>query len=539
MDLSGLGLPGRDALLVQLARRNLLDFTSYTFPGYRANWHHEVMCEALDDLIFGDTRRLMIFCPPRHGKSELVSRRLPAFFLGNYPQSEVIISSYSADLANRMNSSVQQIIDTPEYRRIFPHVRLPGGIGDPARRFTGIRKSRTTEYFELVGNRGSLRSAGVGGGITGMGFNLGIIDDPVKDSEEGMSQVMRDKVWDWYQTTFLTRQTGFGMGRDGKARILLTMTRWHEDDLAGRLLRLAREDKNADQWRVVILPGLSGDSVEDYADYDIRTAPGQALWEDSPYNADFLEGMRRNTANFFWQAMYQQRPISEGAGYFQREWFESNTFRIEDGWIFRDNKHPIQLSDCLVVGACDPASSEKQRADFTVVLVMAITPDGDGLILDVLRERANPAEIPSLLDRAARKWPIGYFVFESDGFQTAVVSIARRDYLDLPPIREVRHQGKGKLVRATTSIVRAEQRALRVPEEAKWLNAFLDELVAFTGQDDRHDDQVDALSYAVDEFRRFGGMGWVDVSRGAVRPYQKPQQSISNSAKRGLWGRNG
>lgn len=536
----------KNALRLELARRSILDFTTFTFPNYRTNWHHRVLADALDDLVFGRTTRLMVFMPPRHGKSELVSRRLPAFFLGNFPQAEVILASYSADLANRMNGNVQQIIEDPRYKAIFPHVRLPGGVGDPVRRYSGVRKTRTQDFFELVGNEGTLRSAGVGGGITGMGFNLGIIDDPVKDAEEGNSQVMRDKAWDWYVSTFYTRQTAMragvsvpgGGGQD--ARILLTMTRWHEDDLAGRLLRLARTEPGADQWRVISLPALSGPDPMSYAEYDERTEPDQALWADHPvYHAGWLKRTRANVPNFFWQAMYQQRPISEGAGYFKRKYFE-NTFTVRDGWVHRPNKPPVQLIDCLVVAGVDPASSEKQKADFTAIVIMAFTPDGDGLVLDVIRDRANPAAIPGLLARAAKRWPVRYFVFEADGFQTAVVAIARRDYPDLPPIREVRHAGKGKLVRATPAIVRSEQgQVLMNKESDAWREAFFDELEAFTGEDDRHDDQVDAFAYCIEEYGRFGGLEWVSVDRGAIRPFREPERVGSSAQRRGLFGLRG
>jgi predicted phage terminase large subunit-like protein len=536
MDLARLST---EALRVELARRGLIDFTTYTFPAYRVNWHHKIWGDALDDLVFGDTDRLMIFSPPRHGKSELVSRRLPAFFLGNFPKSEVILSSYAADLANRMNSNVQLIMDSPEYRRIFPHVRLPGGIGDPTRKVQGGRRTRTQEYFELVGNTGSLRSAGVGGGITGMGFHLGIIDDPIKDSEEGMSQVIRDKVWDWYQSTFYTRQMGLGEGKRRKrAKILLTMTRWHEDDLAGRLLRLARSEPGADQWKVVTLPALS---LEDRADYDQRTGPGQALWEDSPYNADWLQRTKKNLPNFFWQALYQQRPITEGAGYFQRRWFTSAPrFKLSGEWVVVPGWPPMSLRNCLVVGAVDLAASEKHKADFTVVLVIAITPDGHGLILDVIRERTTPNGIPALMNLAATRWPVRYFVLESDGFQGAVAAIARRDY-DLPPIREVKHGGKGKVVRATQAMVYAENGRLHLPDHQPsappWEDALLDELEVFTGEDDRHDDQVDALAYACDEFGRFGSIEWASVAKGVYRPGREPTERESAAVRRGLWGR--
>jgi predicted phage terminase large subunit-like protein len=527
-----------NALKAELARRHMLDFTTFTFPGYRVNWHHRTMCGALDRLCFGDLKRLMIFTPPRHGKSELVSRRLPAKFLGNNPDGEVILASYAADLANRMNTNVQQIMDGREYKSVFPHVRLPGAVGEPARKIAGMKRTRTNEYFEIVGHKGSLRSVGVGGGITGMGFNLGIIDDPVKDAEEAMSQVIRDKVWDWYTSTFWTRQTGFGArapgGGDSDARILLTMTRWHDDDLAGRLLQLAAEDPEADQWEVISLPGLS--TEDNLAPYDLRTGPDQALWEDSPYGLKFMHAAERNQPSYFFQAMYQQTPKRKGGGFFDRNKF--GHFTLEGNTIFVPGRAPVAIQDCFIWAGVDLAASEDQKADFTVVVVMAQTPTGECLILQVYRERLPPNAIPGLLRRASRDWPIGFFAVESDGFQVAVVAVARRDFPGLPPIREVKHQGKGKLVRATKAIVRAENRELYVPKEADWKNKFFDELEVFTGEDDKHDDQVDALAHAVEQFGRTGVIEGGETELGGLKPTQdRAVGRESASARRGLWGR--
>jgi predicted phage terminase large subunit-like protein len=536
VNLSSLGQLHETAIRAELARRHLLDFTTFTFPGYKTNWHHRVMCDALDRLVFGDLKRLMIFTPPRHGKSELVSRRLPAYFLGNFPDGEVILSSYAADLANRMNTNVQQIMDSREYASVFPHIRLPGGVHDVSRKIPGMKRTRTNEYFEIVGHKGSLRSVGVGGGITGMGFNLGIIDDPVKDAEEAMSQVIRDKVWDWYTSTFWTRQTGFNApgGGDAGARILLTMTRWHDDDLAGRLLALAADDPTADQWEVITLPGLS--TEDNLFPYDLRTGPDQALWEDSPYGINFMHAARQNQPDYFFQAMYQQTPRRKGGGYFNRDWF--GEFIIQGGTVFVPGRPPFHLSECFIWAGVDLASSEDTKADFTVVVVLAETPYGECLVLEILRERLPPNAIPGLLSRASHRWPVSFFAVEADGFQTAVVAVARRDYPGMPPIREVKHQGKGKLVRATKAIVRCENRQMYVPKEAVWKGKFFDELEVFTGDDDKHDDQVDALAYGVEQFGRKGMVESVEVQHGAVKIYQRDVGvRPSASTRRGLWGR--
>ena len=209
----------------ELARRSMAEFTLYTDERYQMNWHHRLICEYLDKWINKDVKRLMVFTAPRHGKSELVSRKLPAYIFGRNPDTSIISASYSADLASRMNRDVQRIMDEYRYIELFPESRLYGkNLKDANGKFL-----RNSDIFEIVNHRGVYRSAGVGGGITGMGGEYIIIDDPVKNREEANSEVYREKLWDWYTSTLYTR-----LEKDGC--ILVTLTRWHEDDLAGRLL---------------------------------------------------------------------------------------------------------------------------------------------------------------------------------------------------------------------------------------------------------------------------------------------------------------
>jgi len=204
----------RAAVQREQARRGMLRFAQYTFDGYVTNWHHALVCDALDQLIAGTIKRLIVLMPPRHGKSELVSRRLPAYILGRDPNARIIATSYSADLASRMNRDVQRIIDSEAYRELFPASRL---WGKNIRAGAGSTYLRNSDLFEIVGAGGVYRSAGVGGGITGMGFDFGIIDDPIKNRQEANSKVYRDSLWDWFTSTFYTRQ-------EKDARILVTMT---------------------------------------------------------------------------------------------------------------------------------------------------------------------------------------------------------------------------------------------------------------------------------------------------------------------------
>lgn len=227
----------------ELARRSMAEFALYTDPAYHMNWHHRLICNSLDKWVSKEIRRLMIFTAPRHGKSELVSRKLPAYIFGRHPDTSIISASYSADLASRMNRDVQRIIDSDRYAELFPNSRL---YGKNIRSVAGGSFLRNSDIFEIVDHKGVYRSAGVGGGITGMGGEYIIIDDPVKNREEANSATYREKLWDWYTSTLYTRLEKEGC-------ILVTLTRWHEDDLAGRLLNNMKQT-GGEQWTVINLP---------------------------------------------------------------------------------------------------------------------------------------------------------------------------------------------------------------------------------------------------------------------------------------------
>ena len=212
------------------ARQSMANFALYVDEKYFMNWHHQLICDRLDKLIIHEIKRLMIFMPPRHGKSKLVSRKLPAYIFGKNPDAKIISASYSADLATAMNRDVQRIIDSERYNEIFPETTLNG------RNVKTVSGGalRNSEKFEIVGHKGFYRSAGVDGGITGMGADFIIIDDPIKNRKDANSPTVRKNIFDWYTSTLYTRL-------EKNACILLTMTRWHEDDLAGRLLERAQK----------------------------------------------------------------------------------------------------------------------------------------------------------------------------------------------------------------------------------------------------------------------------------------------------------
>lgn len=203
------------------ARQYLADFTLYTYPTYLMGWFHKEVCEALDkfleDVLAKKSPRLILTAPPRHGKSELVSRRFPAFAFGRCPDLQIIATSYGADLAQRFNRDVQRIIDDDVYRTLFPETTLNGRNVRTDSRNAYIR---TSDLFEIVDHKGAYRSCGVGGGITGTGADILIIDDPIKDRAEANSPTVRSNVYDWYTSTAYTRLSPGG-------GVIVMNTRWH------------------------------------------------------------------------------------------------------------------------------------------------------------------------------------------------------------------------------------------------------------------------------------------------------------------------
>lgn len=217
------------------ARDRLALFLTYSMPSYQRQWFHTLIADKCQALYEGKIKKLMVFVPPQHGKSEIVSRKFPAWVLGQAPSTHIVGCSYSADLAEGFSRSIQLTIDSKEYQTLFKDTKLPqrGGGG----------LIRNVDYFDTT-SHGFYKAVGVTGGLTGTPVDLAIIDDPVKDKIEAYSETYRQRVWDWYTDVLLTR-----LHNDSKQ--LLIMTRWHDDDLAGRILK-----SEGDQWDVVCLPAL-------------------------------------------------------------------------------------------------------------------------------------------------------------------------------------------------------------------------------------------------------------------------------------------
>lgn len=275
-------------------------FLGYSNPKYELEWFHKEIADHCQMLLEGKIKNLMVFMPPQHGKSEIISRNFPAFAFGQNPDLKIVGSSYSADLAEQFSRAIQRTIDSREYHEIFPDTYLNGSDGRYVKNCI-----RNVDFFELVGHRGFYKAVGVGGALTGTPVDIAIIDDPVKDANEANSVTYRQRVWDWYNTVLTTRL-------HNHSRQLFIMTRWHEDDLAGRILKA-----EPNEWVVLSIPAIC-EQEHDGGKSDRHI--GDALWPSHHSIEKLLKQKARAPREF--SALYQQHPTIEGGNIVKRHWFK-------------------------------------------------------------------------------------------------------------------------------------------------------------------------------------------------------------------------
>lgn len=450
-----------DAIRARKARDSLLEFTLYTFPNYKVNWHHRLLCEYLERWAFGDIKRLIVSMPPRTGKSELVSRRLPAWIFGRNPDAQIISASYSMDLATKMNRDVQRIIDDERYHDVFPNTKLFGKFARSSSKFMYLRN---TEVFEIVNHKGMYKCAGVGSGITGMGFTHGIIDDPIKDRRDAESSAMQDALWDWYTSTFYTRRI------NDDARILITMTRWNTKDLVGRLLDLQEEDPNADKWMVISFPMIA---EEPLMPGDPRK-PGEPLWPER-FSLESLKVSRAIMGPYDWAALMQQNPIASGGTIFNRGW-----------WRFYDEE-PFTVAGYMdeLLQSWDMTFAGGPNSDYVVGQVWG-RKGADKYLLDQVRFQGDFVETVAAFRRLSEKWPRATRkLVEKKANGDAVIASLRHEIAGIIPVTPM----GGKIVRARAVAPEVESGNVYLPsgKYCPWVHDFIEEVSLFPNV--KHDDQ--------------------------------------------------
>lgn len=413
--------------------------------GFKPAAHHRLIIRELEAVARGETRRLMLFLPPGSAKSTYASDLFPAWYLAQRGGRAIIAASNTADLAQAFSRRVRG--------RVREHAPL-----------LGYSLAREAEELWTTTHDGQYRAAGVGGAITGFRADLALIDDPVKSREEADSETRRNRVWEWFNDDLTTRL------KPGSA-VVLIMTRWHEDDLAGRIL-----ERQPDRWRVLRLPAEAED-----ADDPLGRAPGQWLWSDDGYNYALETAERKPlTDGRTWSALYQQRPAPDTGDFFRRE------------WLHHVAEMPSRES-LRIYGASDYAVTSG-GGDYTVHVVAGVDAGGRIHLLDLWRGQTDSAVWIDEFCRLVREWRPHEWAEESGQIRASVGPFLERRMRETGA-RVARRQVPSRADKATRAQAirgRMALDGLHIPVAAPWRGVLESELLSFPAG--RHDDMVDALS---------------------------------------------
>ncbi len=422
-------------------------------PARHLAYLDQAITDSIEAAQRGELEGLVVSMPPQHGKSELCSRYLPAWYLGCHPDRRVILTSYEADFAASWGRKARDLL---EHHGWLFGVRVH-------------RKSGAANRWDLEGREGGMTAAGVGGPITGKGAHLLIVDDPIKNDEEARSSTFREKQWDWWQSVATTRL------RPG-ALIVLIQTRWNRDDLTGRVLRQAEETGH--HWRVVKFPALAEEQDV------LGRQPGEPLWPEV-FTRERLEKVRETHTHYYWQALYQQNPIAEG----HAEWPDS--FFTPDIWF---DEWPHEWI-CKTV-ALDPSKGVESKFGDYSAFVMVVVADGCGYI-DAELVKCNTAVITDLAVEIQREFQPDWFGVEVNQFQELLAEQIRQRcaqrHMSMPLYTMTNTVNKLVRIRRLTSLL--AQHKLRFLRDSPGARRLVQQLRDFPNGD--HDDGPDALEMAL------------------------------------------
>jgi predicted phage terminase large subunit-like protein len=433
---------------IELAHRRLGDFVHRMMGDtYESPPHVRAICEHLEALEAREIERLIITMPPRHGKTLHMSQAFPAWYLGHRPSEHVILASYGAELAEQNSRRARGFLTDAQW---------------PFDTELSSESAAVGRWHTTAG--GGVIAAGVAGALTGFGADLLVVDDPLKDRDEADSETIRERAWRWLVEVALTR-----LHKD--AVVLLGMTRWHEDDLAGRLLNSA----GADAWTVLSLPAIAEENDA------LGRDEGEALWPDR-YDLATLEAQRETMGSRAFAALYQQRPTPDAGGTFQRQWFEGRYERLPEG--------------LRTIQAVDSAFKTGVANDYSVISTW--TADDRFLYLvDVWRSRVEFPDLVHAIRRQAEiHEPQAVLIEDTAAGQSAIQVLQRETRFPIVPA-----PAKGsKVSRAEAVSPLFEAGKVLLPKQSPaWLSDWIEEHVVFPNG--RHDDQVDTTSLALDRLR--------------------------------------
>lgn len=421
--------------------------------------------------------------PPRHGKSELFSKYLPACYLGNHPDHNVILASYGADFAATWGAKSRQVmIDSGHYL------------------YNLTVDKRSDDHWTIAKHGGSMQTAGVGGPMTGKGANLLLIDDPIKNNKEAMSETIREHQWDWLISTALSRL-------EPSAAVAVLMTRWHEDDMCGRIKKMAKE--TGEHWEHIVLPATCEDATLPI-ERQLGRQVGDPLWPQR-YGAEALTKIRLSS-HFWFNGLYQQRPAPLEGHLTKKSWFRYFTVQVNNGRTYYILHRPegdeiFAEKDCFIFLTIDLAASTKTSADMTVVSVWAaIRKTGELLWLDAVGERMEGPDQHDLIWKMNQTHKPDLIGVEATAYQLTMFQNLLR--AGLPGFKLT--ADSDKISRFLPAGNAYKNGLIYHRLHADYLTEAEPQLLTFPNAE--HDDYVDTCSYAVRMLHYVLGGGTMDVT---------------------------
>ncbi len=441
------------------ARDGFMPFIKHVWPAFIEGRHHKLMANAFERVVRGDLKRLIINMPPRHTKSEFASYLLPAWFLGQYPEKKIIQTAHTAELSVGFGRKVRNLVDSEDYKNIFPALALRADSKAAGRWST----SKGGEYFAI----------GVGGAVTGKGADLLIIDDPHSEQEgQSADPAVFDKVYDWYTSGPRQRLQPGGA-------IIIVMTRWHKRDLTGKIIKTSVQREGMDDWEVIEFPAIM--------------PSGNALWPEF-WSLQELEALRSELPAPKWNAQYQQDPSSEEGALVKREWWQK--------W---EHKEPPACE--FIIQSWDTAFLKTQRADYSACTTWGVfyKPDDNGttqpniILLDAYKERLEFPELKKQAMEMYKEFEPDACIVEAKAAGTPLIFELRA--MGIPVGEYTPSRGNDKISRVNAVSDLFASGIVWCPE-TRFAEEVIEEFAAFPAGE--HDDLVDSSTQALLRFRQGG-----------------------------------
>ena len=438
-------------------QKSLLEYAKFQMPEYQTPAHIQLLAHKLEEVERGNIKRLAIFMPPRHGKSQLTSQFFPAWYLGRNPSKFVIATTYAQDLADDFGRSVRNQIQDEDYNRIFNDCTLS-------------KDSSSVRRFHTTGS-GVYYAVGAGGAITGRGAHLLLIADPIKGREDADSDAMRSNLIDWYRSTAYSRLMPGGS-------IILIQTRWHEDDLAGWILR----ETSHEPWEVIELPAV----LDEKASKILKRPKGQALWPEA-YDKKRLEEIKKTAGSREWNSLYMQRPSAEEGNILKRYWWKE----------WKEDNPP----ECnYILQSWDTAYTVKSTSDYSAVTTWGIFENNgiqNAILLSARRERWEFPELKSEAINLYNEFKPDVVLIEAKASGWSLIQELQRAGIPITPFNPKKADKK---TRAHSVTPLFESGRVWYPSSKYWAEDVINQCAQFPSSN--YDDLVDSTTQALMRLRQ-------------------------------------